>query len=90
MKKIQYLNGLRGVAAFEVVFHHFILAFYPALFSGPGIATHLAAGEEVAASGSFLNLFLDGNFSVCIFFLLNIIYFFQTKFRLTAKVKYID
>ena len=71
MKKIQYLNGLRGVAAFEVVFHHFILAFYPALFSGPGIATHLAAGEEVAASGSFLNLLWDGNFAVCIFFVLS-------------------
>lgn len=71
MKKIQYLNGLRGVAAFEVVFHHFVLAFYPALFSGPGIPTHLAAGEEVAASGSFLNLLWDGNFAVCIFFVLS-------------------
>ena len=71
MKKIKYLNGLRGVAAFEVVFHHFILAFYPALFSGPGIPTHMAAGQEVAASGSFLNLLWDGNFAVCIFFVLS-------------------
>jgi peptidoglycan/LPS O-acetylase OafA/YrhL len=70
MKKIRYLDGLRGVAAFEVVFHHFILAFYPAMFSGPGILTHFG-DVEVKASGSFLNLFWDGNFSVCIFFVLS-------------------
>jgi len=71
MRKIRYLDGLRGLAAFEVVFHHFILAFYPALFSGPGIPTHLPAGQEVFVSGSILNLLYDGNFAVCIFFVLS-------------------
>jgi peptidoglycan/LPS O-acetylase OafA/YrhL len=71
MKKISYLNGLRGVAALQVVFHHFILAFYPALFSGPGIPTHMAGSAEVNASGSVLNLIWDGNFAVCIFFVLS-------------------
>lgn len=71
MQKIKYLDGLRGIAAFEVVFHHFVLAFYPALFSGPDIITHLPNGVEVFASGSFLNLFWDGNFAVCIFFILS-------------------
>lgn len=71
MRKIKYLDGLRGFAAFQVVFHHFILAFYPALFSGPGIPTHLPDSWEVSASGSFLNLLWDGNFAVCIFFVLS-------------------
>jgi len=71
MRKIKHLDGLRGVAALQVVFHHFILAFYPALFSGPNNTTHLPRGMEVAASGSFFNLFWDGNFSVCIFFILS-------------------
>ena len=71
MKKIRYLDGLRGLAAFEVVFHHFILAFYPALFAGPGVPTHLAPGQEVFVSGSVLNLLYDGNFAVCIFFVLS-------------------
>jgi len=65
------LYGLRGLAAFEVVFHHFILAFYPAMFSGPDIPTHLPAGQEVFASGSIINLLFDGNFAVCIFFVLS-------------------
>ena len=71
MRKIKYLNGLRGVAAFQVVIHHFILAFYPALFSGPDIQTHMAGGIEVSASGSVFNLLWDGNFAVCIFFILS-------------------
>jgi len=71
MKKISYLDGLRGLAAFEVVFHHFILAFYPALFSGPDNVTHLKAGFEIFASGSVLNILYDGNFAVCIFFVLS-------------------
>ncbi len=71
MRKIKYLDGLRGFAAFQVVFHHFVLAFYPALFSGPGIPTHLADGLEVSLSGSILNLLWDGNFAVCIFFVLS-------------------
>lgn len=72
MKKIRYLDGLRGLAAFQVVFHHFILAFYPALFLGAADnPNHMAAGWEAFGSGSFLNLFWDGNFAVCIFFVLS-------------------
>jgi len=71
MRKIRYLDGLRGLAAFEVVFHHFILAFYPALFSIGDIPLHLPAGEEAFASGSMLNLLYNGNFAVCIFFVLS-------------------
>jgi peptidoglycan/LPS O-acetylase OafA/YrhL len=85
MRKIKYLDGLRGVAALQVVFHHFVLAFYPALFSGGEIKTHLNDGLEVWASGSPLNLIWDGNFSVTIFFILSgfvLSYkFFHTKDR---------
>ena len=71
MQKITYLNGLRGVAAFIVVFHHFIYAFYPALFLGFGAQLHLKTGEEVFFSGSIFNLLYNGNFAVCIFFVLS-------------------
>ena len=71
MRKIDYLNGLRGVAAFEVVFHHFILAFYPALFFGGTWTNHLPAGTEDLASKSVFTVLWDGNFAVCIFFVLS-------------------
>lgn len=31
--KFYYLDGLRGLAAFIVVIHHFVLAFYPLYYS---------------------------------------------------------
>lgn len=71
MNKIRYLDGLRGLAAFVVVFHHFILAFYPALFSGQDNTLHMRTGAEVYMSGSILNLLYNGNFAVCIFFVLS-------------------
>ncbi|NTW26761.1 MAG: acyltransferase [Candidatus Moranbacteria bacterium] len=71
MRKIQYLDGLRGLAALIVVFHHFILAFYPALFLGANAATHLQGGMEANISGSPLNIFYGGNFMVAIFFVLS-------------------
>jgi len=71
MRKIQYLDGLRGLAALVVVFHHFILAFYPALFLGRNAATHLKDGTEAFISGSAMNIFYGGNFMVAIFFVLS-------------------
>lgn len=72
MRKIRYLDGLRGLAAFVVVFHHFILAFYPALFLGSAEAKiHLMPGEEEFFSGSAFNILYSGNFAVCIFFVMS-------------------
>ena len=67
MRKISYLDGLRGLAAFVVVFHHFIYAFYPALFLGSNAQLHLKGGEEAFLSGSVFNLLYNGNFAVCVF-----------------------
>jgi len=71
MRKIQYLDGIRGLAALAVVMNHFVLAFYPALFSGNDSHTHLKAGQELFISGSIFNLFYNGNFAVGIFFVLS-------------------
>lgn len=70
-QKITYLEGIRGLSAFVVVLHHFILAFYPALFFGMYATAHLPAGWEIFASGTTLNVFYNGNFGVCIFFILS-------------------
>jgi peptidoglycan/LPS O-acetylase OafA/YrhL len=68
MKKIRYMDGLRGLAAFVVVLNHFALAFYPALFFGSDVQSqHI----ETFMSGSVFNIFYNGNFAVCIFFVLS-------------------
>ncbi len=69
MKKLQYLEGLRGIAAVVVVFSHFVQMFYPALLTGyPEMAHHPFEGW---LSKYPANLLYNGNFSVCLFFVLS-------------------
>ncbi|MFJ7729607.1 acyltransferase family protein, partial [Neobacillus sp. NPDC097160] len=57
-EKLNYLDGLRGLAAFIVVIHHYTNGFYPAY-----------GGNEIAKSP--ISILYDGNFSVCVFFVLS-------------------
>ncbi|QQS60878.1 MAG: acyltransferase [Candidatus Moraniibacteriota bacterium] len=71
MERLYYLEGLRGIASLVVVVHHFILAFYPALFFGSSFSYHFQKDVEKFMSGSVLSLFYNGNFAVCLFFVLS-------------------
>src|SRR6478735_3104673 len=66
-ERFKYLDGLRGVAALVVVFAHFFQFFLPAAFA-PALADHL---EEKTLGGSPLNLAINGNFAVTLFFVLS-------------------
>lgn len=68
MQKLEYLNGLRGLAALIVVLHHFAYSFL--VFSTKGIAPiHYEFERWVYATP--LQLLVAGNFAVCIFFVLS-------------------
>jgi peptidoglycan/LPS O-acetylase OafA/YrhL len=69
--KIVHLDGLRGLAALSVVFSHFIVTFYPALWNGNIEQTHSSNGIEVLIANTPLNFFYNGNVPVCIFFVLS-------------------
>ncbi len=70
VNKIAYLDGIRGVAAFLVFFHHYLLAFYSAYFTFDLNATNLH-GLDVKYGQSVLSVFSNGNFCVHIFFVLS-------------------
>lgn len=82
-EKIEYLDGLRGLAAFIVVLHHFVCTFYPAM-AEVGKIYHLGPVEGWLGNTPFSLLF-GGNFPVCVFFILSgyvLTYkFFKTKNR---------
>jgi len=71
MKKLPYLESLRGIAALVVVISHFVVAFYPALFWGQSGYVHMRNGLELAVAASPLHVLYNGTFSVAIFFVLS-------------------
>lgn len=71
MNKEEYLDGVRGLAAFIVVIYHYIVAFYPALYTGNVNNIKTSSGIELFIASSPLNILYDGSLSVCIFFILS-------------------
>jgi peptidoglycan/LPS O-acetylase OafA/YrhL len=70
VSKVAYLDGIRGVAAFLVFFHHFLLAFFPAFYSFDIHASNLN-GWDVRYGQSIFSVLSNGHFFVCIFFVLS-------------------
>ncbi|MCD6068659.1 MAG: acyltransferase 3 [Bacteroidetes bacterium] len=74
MQRIHFIDGLRGILALIVFFHHFILMFFPAYYYG---CSNIAEGFSTAGSiyktiaYTPLNLLINGNFAVVFFFVLS-------------------
>ncbi len=68
--KITYLDGLRGVAAINVMIMHFFVALAPAMIYGSKLPSHFG-NLDLVFSSTPLGLIGAGNFSVCIFFILS-------------------
>ncbi|MGS5021937.1 acyltransferase family protein [Paenibacillus sp. JJ1683] len=81
--KLKYLEGLRGFAAFVVVIFHFLGTFYPSSIYGTLNNINTPAKSELLFVSTPLNVLYNGNFAVCIFFVLSgfvlSIKFFKTK-----------
>jgi peptidoglycan/LPS O-acetylase OafA/YrhL len=69
-EKIGYLDGLRGVAAINVMLMHFFIVLLPAMIYSDRMPSHLGNLEKIFTSTP-LGLIGAGNFSVCIFFVLS-------------------
>lgn len=67
MKKLAYIDGLKGIGALMVYFCHFVFAFYYAAYSLLPESFHTALGVEAAIGKTPLNLLYSGNAAVCLF-----------------------
>jgi peptidoglycan/LPS O-acetylase OafA/YrhL len=68
--RIQYLDGLRGLAAVSVVLFHYLYWLFPAAVFGPGPGK-LGSAELGWLHTSPLYAFISGSFAVALFFVLS-------------------
>jgi peptidoglycan/LPS O-acetylase OafA/YrhL len=84
-QRIKWIDGLKGLASVLIFLHHFILAFYPAMYYGSSVPSHLF-GIEYLLTDSPLMSFFGGHFLVCVFLMLSgIVLSIQSKKIVTIK-----
>jgi peptidoglycan/LPS O-acetylase OafA/YrhL len=67
--KLEYLEGVRGFAAFLVIIFHFFMVFYPAMLTGKAKDMHHPVELLLAQTPAFI--LYSGTFFVAIFFVLS-------------------
>lgn len=93
MKKLEYIDGLKGIGALMVYLCHFVFAFYYAAYSLLPEQAHTVSAIEVTLGKTPLNLLYNGNAAVCLFlvfsgFVLCLSYFrTHDRSRLAAGAK---
>ncbi len=69
MKRICYLDGLRGIACLMVFLNHFMWFYYPASLSGKVAQVH--SSWDLFWIRTPFNFFFNGSFAIAVFFILS-------------------
>ncbi len=70
-ERILWLDGLKGLAAILIFTHHFLLGMYPATYFGEDAPSRSSLGWDRFLSVSPLGVFTNGNFLLCLFFVIS-------------------
>ncbi len=84
-RRLDFLDGLRGLAALGVVAHHYTAAFYPTSMTGDPATAHLPGTWEAGFAASPVHVLL--NFRVCFFFVLSGLVLAESAARAPRNVR---
>ena len=70
-KRIEWLDGVKGLACIGVVLHHFTLAFLPATYYGDVNISKIANQFDVRMAQSPIGFLINGNYMVALFCLIS-------------------
>lgn len=88
-ERIEWLDGLKGIACLLIFVHHFCLAFYPSIHYGNSVISHFN-GIDTALADSPLSVILNGNFLVAIFCVISGILISNQVMSIADKTKLSD
>jgi hypothetical protein len=63
-KRIGWIDGIKGIACLCVLWHHIVLAFFPAAYYGNSEMTHTKSQIDVWLSQTPWAVFINGNYMV--------------------------
>lgn len=89
MKKLDYIDGLKGIGALMVYLCHFVFAFYYAAYTLLPEHVNTKTGIEILIGKTPLNFFYNGNGAVCLFLVFSgfvlCLSYFHTRDRARLK-----
>lgn len=89
MKKLDYIDGLKGIGALMVYLCHFVFAFYYAAYTLLPEHVNTKTGVEILIGKTPLNFLYNGNGAVCLFLVFSgfvlCLSYFRTRDRARLK-----
>lgn len=70
-QRIEWIEGVRGIACILIVIHHFLLAFYADSYYGKAVSGNWGDKFSIWWSQSPVSVMTNGNFWVCVFILIS-------------------
>lgn len=70
-QRIDWVDGIKGIASFCVFLSHFLIAFLPGSYYGQTSPSHIFYGLDHISSQSPFSFFTRGHFMVCLFCLIS-------------------
>lgn len=87
MKKLDYIDGLKGIGALMVYLCHFVFAFYYAAYTLLPEHVNTKSGAEIFIGKTPLNFFYNGNGAVCLFLVFSGFVLCLTYFRTRDRAR---